>query len=223
LTVGGKRSVVDARIRAAVCITETALRDRVREALAGEGFVLVEVGDVDDVYVHADPDRSQPFVVVFDDSRPDWLTKIADLCERVPQVQPLLFTDLDSPDEFMSALGAGVAGFCPTHASSSAIVRSVLSMLESGVSIPRSYIPPLVAEVRRGRGHRVYTAAGAIDITDREWDILQLLMQRRSTREMADALFVSVGTVRSHVSALLRKLGAVDRDDAIRLIGRGRP
>ena len=39
---------------------------------------------------------------------------------------------------------------------------------------------------------------------------------------MAEALFVSVGTVRSHVSTLLHKLGAEDRDDAVAMVSHGR-
>ena len=57
-------------------------------------------------------------------------------------------------------------------------------------------------------------------MTDREWEIMQLMLQRRSTREIADALYVSVGTVRSHVSALMHKVGAVDRDDLITIVER---
>jgi DNA-binding CsgD family transcriptional regulator len=66
------------------------------------------------------------------------------------------------------------------------------------------------------------TVAGPIDVTDREWEIMQLMLQRRSTREIATALYVSVGTVRSHVSALMHKVGAVDRDDLIAMVERAR-
>ena len=59
-----------------------------------------------------------------------------------------------------------------------------------------------------------------VDVTDREWEIMQLMLQRRSTREIATALYVSVGTVRSHVSALMHKVGAVDRDDLIAMVER---
>ena len=64
------------------------------------------------------------------------------------------------------------------------------------------------------------TAGGRVEVTDREWEILELLIEGRSTREMADKLYISVGTVRSHVSILLKKLGAVDREDAVQLIKR---
>jgi len=48
------------------------------------------------------------------------------------------------------------------------------------------------------------------------------MLQRRSTKETADVRFVYVGTVRCHVSPLLHKLGAVDREDAIAMVERRR-
>ena len=119
-------------------------------------------------------------------------------------------------------MSAGVVGVCPRDASEAAIERSIRSIVQTGVAIPRTLTKPLVDAVRqRGGGHIVQTAAGEITVTDREWEVLQMLLQRRSTAEMADNLFVSVGTVRSHVSTLLRKLGAVDREDVIALVTHG--
>ena len=97
------------------------------------------------------------------------------------------------------------------------VLASVMALIDGGVAIPRGLVPTLVAEVRHGRGHSIPTRVGRIELTDREWQILQLLAQRRTTREIADSLFVSAGTVRSHVSSLLKKVGAVDREDLLRL------
>lgn len=166
--------------------------------------------------------EGEPVVAVVDDAGDDWLRRVSDLLRDRPLARPLALVELESPDQFLAALSAGVAGFAPPDATIEAIVRTVRSLTEHGVAIPRGMVPALVAEVRHGRGHSVQTAAGRIAVTDREWEILQLLVQRRSTREIADQLYVSVGTVRSHVSTLLKKLGAVDRDDAVRMIERGR-
>jgi DNA-binding NarL/FixJ family response regulator len=200
-------------------VVDGALAGPVRGALDDLGFDVVLVTRFDRV---VDELAGAPSVVVFDGAQPGWLGTVARLVERWPDVRSLLIDDLTGPDDFLSALAAGVSGFCGRDASQDAIARSVRSMLESGVAIPRSYMAPLVESVRSGRGRSVRTAAGSIEVTDREWQILQMLVQRRTTREMADVLFVSVGTVRSHVSALLKKLGAVDREDAVSLIERGR-
>ncbi len=184
------------------------------------GFTVDESPRLPDVVELVESNES--VILVCDTDHSDWLRVVCDLMAARPGVSPVLLADLETPEEFLAALSAGVAGFCSPDATVDAIVRTVDSVERTGTSIPRSLVSPLVDHVRHGRGRTVHTAAGPIDVTDREWDILRLLLQRRSTREMADALFVSVGTVRSHVSTLLNKLGAVDREDAISLIQRGR-
>lgn len=83
------------------------------------------------------------------------------------------------------------------------------------VAIPRDLVGPLVAHVGHvgGRPNR-RNRPGMGDP--------QHHAQQRSTQNMAEVLFVSVGTVCSHVSALLHKLDAVDRENAIVVVERGR-
>ena len=52
-------------------------------------------------------------------------------------------------------------------------------------------------------------------LTDREWEILDLICAGTTTREMADDLFLSPETVNSHVKRILRKLGVHSRSDAV--------
>ena len=58
----------------------------------------------------------------------------------------------------------------------------------------------------------------AARLTGREWDVLELMRKGASTAEISERLFVSPTTVRSHVSAILRKLNVPDRAAAIKLL-----
>ena len=58
----------------------------------------------------------------------------------------------------------------------------------------------------------------AARLTGREWDVLELMRTGASTEEIASRLFISATTVRSHVSAVLRKLGVADREAAVKLL-----
>jgi two-component system response regulator DesR len=204
--------------RAAICLANVKLDSSLRAALVEAGFEAESHTDLRE-FMSAASDASL-LVLVLDDSQRGWLRVVTDLVQSRPAVRPVVLSDIQNPDEFLAAVMAGVGGFCRTDASVGAIVRTVQSVYESGVAIPRDMVGPLVAHVRHGRGHRMMTAAGPIDVTDREWEIMQLMLQRRTTREIADALFVSVGTVRSHVAALVHKVGAVDRDDLIAIVER---
>ena len=208
---------VDSDLRVVVWTSSSDVSERVRRAVRALGGDLTIVDECPEPA--AFDQGAEVFVV--DHALPDWLAVVARVVEECPQLRPLLIGDVDGPDEFLCALSAGVVGFCPKDVSVGAIERSIRSILDAGVSIPRSYTKSLVDAVTHGRGHVVHTAAGDITVTDREWEILQLLVQRRSTREIAETLFVSVGTVRSHVSTLVRKLGAADREDVIALVEHG--
>jgi DNA-binding CsgD family transcriptional regulator len=59
-----------------------------------------------------------------------------------------------------------------------------------------------------------------VTLTGREREVLDLLLQRLETNEIARRLFIGAGTVRTHVAAVLRKLGVPDREAALRLFGR---
>jgi DNA-binding NarL/FixJ family response regulator len=186
------------------------------EALRAHGFRVDVAADINCVASVVTFDEH--FVVLTDAHQPKWVRGVSDLVSVRSGARTLVLALLGGPDEILAALNAGVAGFVSPNADTDAIARSIHSIFDSGVTIPRGMVPALVAAVTFGRGHSLETPAGRIGLTDREWAILQLLMQRRTTREMAQAHHVSVGTVRSHVSALLRKMGAHDRDHLVRLI-----
>jgi DNA-binding NarL/FixJ family response regulator len=208
----------DAARRVVLCLSDARLGGELTSALERAGFHIETHQDLARASFESEPPR--PVVVVLDDRQHDWLRTVVDLTHAHPEIRPVVLADIESAEQFLAALMGGVVGFCRADASVAAIVRTIETVDGSGVAIPRDMVGPLVAQVRHGRGHRLDTIAGPIDVTDREWEILQLMMQRRSTREIADAVFVSVGTVRSHVAALVRKVGAVDRDDLVQMVER---
>jgi len=62
------------------------------------------------------------------------------------------------------------------------------------------------------------TGERGVLLTSREWEILELLRAGLSTRAIAERLFLSQATVRSHVASILKKLHAPDRASAVRLL-----
>lgn len=216
---GGQQSGVDVGARVALALGTSSRTEQLMGALAAAGFDVAPVNGIAAVAELVPAGESA--VAIVDDVEPQWLGRLSDLVRARPQVRVLALVEITTADEFLSALIAGAVGVVSPTADADAVVRSVTALRDGGVAVPRSMVTALVDVVRHGRGRSVQTSAGPIDVTEREWEILQLLLQRRSTREMAELLYVSVGTVRSHISVLLKKLGAVDREDAIRMVERG--
>lgn len=161
-----------------------------------------------------------PSIVVMSDAVPGWLRLVGDLHRAVSDLRVLLVTNLQDHMALMTALNAGVDGVARPGDPPGALLGSILGLGEHGVSLPRSLIRDLVVEVRGGHGHIVRGANGPVQLTDREWQILQHTVQGWTTREMAAELYVAVGTIRSHISTLLGKLGVRSRAEAVALMQR---
>ena len=93
-------------------------------------------------------------------------------------------------------------------------------MLRGEAALPRSLVSKVVDEFR-ARGRRLDLRAGQNSenrLTTREWEVLELLREGRSTAEIGERLYISRITVRTHVSAILRKLRVPDRAAAVRYL-----
>ena len=86
-------------------------------------------------------------------------------------------------------------------------------------AVPRALVARLIGEFRsRGARRRLPLIGGrGVELTSREWEVLDLMAEGLTTAQIADRLFVSPVTVRRHISGVLEKVGAPDRETAVRL------
>lgn len=115
--------------------------------------------------------------------------------------------------EVLVALACGISGYIDHDSQPEAIADAVDALCAGGLVVPRVTTLPLVAHLREGGRRIVVDRPDGTEarLTHREWEVLVLLRQGYTTGEIADVLVVSGTTVRSHVAALVRKLGAPDR------------
>ena len=122
-------------------------------------------------------------------------------------------------DDVLDALQAGAQGYVLKGVTSEEIADAVRAVYHGAGVIAPSVAPAVLQEVRRARERHLRTASGAsIQLTAREWKILELLDRGESTRAIANALYVAPVTVRSHIAALAKKLQVRDRKGAISLL-----
>jgi DNA-binding NarL/FixJ family response regulator len=79
-------------------------------------------------------------------------------------------------------------------------------------------LPALIEQVRGRPQRQIALPDGPVELTVREWDVAELLRDGLSTAEIAGRLGVSPVTVRRHMGSVLRKLGAPDRQAAVRAL-----
>jgi two-component system nitrate/nitrite response regulator NarL len=104
-------------------------------------------------------------------------------------------------------------GYLPRTMNMKRLPQIASAVLLGGAAIPRGLMTFLVADFRDSSARRRPIAAPDLGgrLTSREWQILDLLRQEQSTREIAGRPYISEVTVRTHVASILRKLGLPDR------------
>jgi DNA-binding NarL/FixJ family response regulator len=159
----------------------------------------------------ADPDTA---AIVLDGypSGPE-LRAMADVTAGRSELSVLVLGPLEPDVDVLVALASGAFGYLPPNSTPAAIAAAVDTLLAGDAVLPRAVSWPLI-QLLRGGGRGIVVAdidGQTAELTNREWEVLVLLRQERTTAEMARRFVVSNGTIRTHVAAVMRKLGAHDR------------
>ena len=147
----------------------------------------------------------RPDVLLMDLSMPrlGGVEATAAICKEFPTARILVLTIRTGDEDIHRALRAGAKGYLLKETSSRELFDAIRSVHEG-----RRYIPPAVAMQLAER-------PPASDLTQRELEILQKIVNGKSNKEIADVLSITEATVKGHVSNILIKLGAGDRTEAV--------
>ncbi|MBT2414974.1 response regulator transcription factor [Streptomyces sp. ISL-12] len=128
----------------------------------------------------------------------------------------LVITTFENDEYVYEALRAGADGFLLKRARPAEIVHAVRLVAEGESLLFPASVRQLAAEYGDGGGMRAARAAmDRAQLTEREGEVLRLMARGLSNAEIAAKLVVGTETVKSHVSAVLGKLGARDRTQAV--------
>lgn len=195
-------------------------RAGVKAALSGAGFeVCAEVGDAAAAVEAAL--REQPDVCLLDIHMPgNGIAAAARISSELPEVAVVMLTVSRNDSDLFDALRAGASGYLLKDMDPDRLPDAIKGVVRGEAALPRALAARVIEEFR-GRGKRRAAVRGRtnrVDLTSREWEVLNLMCEGLSTGEIADRLFVSPTTVRSHVSTILKKLHVSNREEAISLV-----
>lgn len=179
-----------------------------------DGFVIVgECGD--GAEVDAAVTAHRPDVVVMDLRMKDVDGIVATERLQARDAPPpvLVLTTFDDDELLSGALRAGAAGFVLKDAPAEDLIRAVRTVAAGGAWLDPTVTGRVLATYRRSTPSRADHAAEKL--TPRELAVLELVGRGSSNREIADALFISELTVKSHVGHIFTKLNLRDRAAAI--------
>ena len=176
-------------------------RQSLRALLEREGFeVVAEASDGREAVRLANQHR--PGVVVLDFSMPllNGIEAARQIRKRAPQAKAILLTMFEEDDYVLGALAAGVRGYVLKALAAVDLVTAIREVANGAV-----YLSPGISRTLVDY-HFQQDRAGADPLTDRERQVLSLVAEGKSMREVAGLLSVSVKTAESHRARLMRKL-----------------
>jgi DNA-binding NarL/FixJ family response regulator len=182
------------------------VREGLRIALSRSPRIRVVGEAADGATAVAMTERRRPDVVIMDLRMPDMdgLEATELVLEKVPETAVLIFTAYGERSLLQRGLESGARGYILKEAPHEMLVRAI-----EKVAAGETYVDPgLMAEFVAGRQQ-------AEILTPREREILQLLADGMSNADVAEKLFISQETVKSHVRHILAKLEADTRTQAV--------
>ena len=131
----------------------------------------------------------------------------------------MLASDLNEED-FLKAMAVGAVGYLPKSISAKRLPAVVRAVLLGEPAIPRPLVAVLMNRLRGGgaKRHLVVRDGRGVDLTSREWEVLDCMREGLSTREIATKLLIADVTVRRHIGAVLKKLHVQSRREALELL-----
>lgn len=164
--------------------------------------------------------RLRPDVILMDIRMPemDGITATRQLCEQRPLDETcpkvIILTTFDLDDYVYDALRAGASGFLLKDTPPEDLVDAIRVVAAGDALLSPSITRKLLGEFTKTRA-TPEPAAGLAELTDREEEVLRQLSKGLSNAEIAEVLFVSETTVKTHVSHILTKLELRDRVQAV--------
>lgn len=194
-----------------------ASRAGVRVVLEGSGFdVVAEVADAAAAIEAAK--RERPDLCLLDIHMPgSGIQAAAEISRLLPEAAIVILTVSRNDDDLFDALRAGATGYLLKDMDPSRIPAALRGVMRGEAALPRALTTRLIDEFRhRGRRRRLpLTGERGVELTSREWQVLELMREGLTTAEIAGRLFVSRVTVRRHAGSIMKKLRVGSRKEAV--------
>ena len=216
-----KMDVSPPPLRTIIADDDPLARRVVKDALQAAGITVVAEAaggrEAIELSVYYTPD-----VLLLDVLMPgiDGLEATRTIHASHPEVRIVLLTASEDEDLGLLGLRAGAVGFLRKSVDPETLPRIVRAVADGEAAVPRRLTARLVERYQHTREDASGMRPVRSSLTDREWEVLDLLCDGGTTETIADDLVLTGETVRSHVKSILRKLGVSTRRDAIAEAGR---
>ena len=211
-------------VRVLIADDHAPTRIDVRQALDGDVRFVVCAVTADASGAVQAALRERPDLCLLDVRMPGGgLSAAWEIGARLPRTKIVMLTVSGEDADLFAALRAGAEGYLLKTMSLAQLPDALEGVCSGEAAIPPTLVTRLLTRfrTREPRWRQPLERGVAEHLTSREWEVLELLTQRRSTAEIASGLVITTSAVRAHIAAIVRKLRVPDRAAAIELF-RGR-
>ena len=204
------------KIRILLADDHTLLRSGIRALLADQPDIQV-VGEAEDGRQAVKlANKLHPNVILMDIAMPllNGLEATRQIKNTHPEINVLVLTMYDHEEYFRQVLEAGASGYIVKRAAASDLV-SAIRAVNNGEAVLSPSITRMVLEDYL-RQESSSLESDVVQLTCREREVLQLIAEGKTSREIAEILDLSIKTIQSHRTSLMQKLDLHDRGDLIK-------
>jgi DNA-binding NarL/FixJ family response regulator len=145
---------------------------------------------------------------------------LADLRKRYPAISIVVLSAFNDRANVIKALDLGAIGFIPKSSSREVMVNALRLIFSGGMYIPPDILSRPQTPGEQSASHRrtpdaARLSAAELGLTDRQMDVLALMMQGKSNKVICRLLNLAETTVKNHVSAILKALKVSNRTEAV--------
>ena len=159
----------------------------------------------------------EPDIILMDLHMPilDGVAATRRLQSSQPAIKVIVLTTFDDDEDVFEGLRAGAVGYLLKDVPSEKLVEAIRGVARGESFLEPSIVNKIVAEFARLSPNRPSSSQPLIEpLSERELEILRLLGQGASNKEIADHLVITVGTVKNHLTNIMAKLSVRDRTQA---------
>ncbi len=204
------------KIRLVLADDHTILRDGIRALLEDQPDMAV-VGEAEDgrQAVQLTHDL-RPAVVLMDIAMPllNGLEATRQIKRDHPEIHVLVLTMHDNEEYIHEVLAAGASGYVLKQAAASELVAAIRAVHHGEAVLSPAITRVVIQDYLRSEAAQPVIASN--DLTSREREVLQLIAEGHTSKEIAEMLCLSVKTVQAHRTSLMQKLDLHDRGDLIK-------
>jgi DNA-binding NarL/FixJ family response regulator len=192
------------------------VRSAVRQAIDAPDVELVgEAGSAEDAFALALAVRPDVMLLDIDLPGMNGIQMLEELSPRLPDTKIVMLTVSDSERDMIEALARGAAGYLTKDLNPEALLRALRGTQRGELAMSRRYAARVMRHfIEAARKGRSGSSNGLEGLSPRENDVLRMLADGLTDREIAQALVISPRTVETHVSNILHKLNVRKRAEA---------